>query len=337
MSQSATMKGSFMLETRRQSTLLITLITLGLLLAGCASEPESPINIEFRSRQEAIPANAVKVTSEQDSHPPVLYSDEWTQPVPVSGLINTAGAEDSPFITPDGKTLIFFFTPDVRKPVQVQLIDGATGLYISHNVKGEWQEPQRVILQDPQEMAMDGCPFLLDDVLWFCSARTGNYRSVDLWHAEFQDGEWKNWENAGKTLNLDYEVGEMHISQDGRFLFFHSERMNGQGEYDIWMSSWENGNWTQPTNIWEINTEITEGWPFITEDGEELWFLRTYEGTPAIYRSEYIDGEWSEPELILSQFAAEPSLDQDGNIYFAHHYFEDSQMIEADIYVAFRK
>jgi len=41
--------------------------------------------------------------------------------------------------------------------------------------------------------------------------------------------------------------------------------------------------------------------------------------------------------LILSQFAGEPSLDREGNIYFVHHYFEDGKMIEADIYVAYRK
>jgi hypothetical protein len=46
---------------------------------------------------------------------------------------------------------------------------------------------------------------------------------------------------------------------------------------------------------------------------------------------------WSEPELIISQFAGEPSLDSEGNIYFTHHYFKDGKMIEADIFVARRR
>ena len=49
------------------------------------------------------------------------------------------------------------------------------------------------------------------------------------------------------------------------------------------------------------------------------------------------DGKWSKPELIVSQFAAEPSLDNTGNLYFTHHFFKDGKMIEADIYVAYRK
>lgn len=42
-------------------------------------------------------------------------------------------------------------------------------------------------------------------------------------------------------------------------------------------------------------------------------------------------------ELIVSQFAGEPTLDKDGNIYFVYHYYRDSEMIEADIYVAYKK
>jgi len=81
-----------------------------------------------------------------------------------------------------------------------------------------------------------------------------------------------------------------------------------------------------------------EGWSYITQDGKELWFTRTYLGSPAIYRSVKANGPWSERELIVSQFACEPSVDGDGNIYFVHHsYTADSRMIEADIYTAQRK
>jgi hypothetical protein len=61
-------------------------------------------------------------------------------------------------------------------------------------------------------------------------------------------------------------------------------------------------------------------------------------GSPAIYRSLKVDGEWQEPELILSQFAGESSMDNEGNIYFTHHFYNNQwKMIEADIYVAVKK
>jgi hypothetical protein len=80
-----------------------------------------------------------------------------------------------------------------------------------------------------------------------------------------------------------------------------------------------------------------DGFPFVSTDGSELWFTRTYLGTPAIYRSVRAAGMWGEPELIVSQFAGEPTLDDAGNLYFVHHYYENGVMIEADIYVAYKK
>ncbi|MCD4670273.1 MAG: hypothetical protein K8S14_07495, partial [Actinomycetia bacterium] len=89
-------------------------------------------------------------------------------------------------------------------------------------------------------------------------------------------------------------------------------------------------------------TNMDEGWLYITPDGSELWFTRWsglgYAG-PAIFRSiKSQDGTWIEPEEIISNFAGDPALDTDGNIYFTHHYFtEDMKMIEADFYVAYHR
>jgi hypothetical protein len=41
------------------------------------------------------------------------------------------------------------------------------------------------------------------------------------------------------------------------------------------------------------------------------------------------------PELIVSQFAGEPTLDEQGNLYFVHHFTADGELIEADIYAAY--
>ncbi|MDY6867387.1 MAG: hypothetical protein SVT56_05715 [Chloroflexota bacterium] len=62
-----------------------------------------------------------------------------------------------------------------------------------------------------------------------------------------------------------------------------------------------------------------------------------HNGTPAIFRSLRKSDSWSALELILSQFAGEPAVDSTRNIYFTHHFYEDGVMIEADIYVAYKK
>jgi len=315
--------------------LICAIFIAGTLLAcGPSQEQDLPV---IRTRDEAIPAVAVKVSPSTDAHPPILHSDEFGQPVPLASAVNSAGAEDSAFILPDGRTLYFFFTPDVGIPPEKQLLDGVTGIWVSRKDAGAWQEAKRVVLQDGNQLSLDGAAFVQGDKMWFASARQGNLRGVDMWTATCKDGKWSGYTNAGEKLNLEYEIGEMHITADGKSMYFHSPRAGGQGGYDIWITAMKDGQWQQPVNVTEVNSGESDGWPFLTQDGNELWFTRTYMGTPAVYRAKKTDGQWGRPELIVSQFAGEPSLDNDGNLYFTHHFFKDNKMIEADIYMAPRK
>ena len=306
----------------------LAILLVCVILSGCA-DTGSPVPID---RQDAIPADAVKFTPEMDAFPPALHSSAFDPPVPLPPAVNTAGAEDSPFITPDGETLYFFFTPDPGVPPETQLLDGVTGIYASRNENGAYAPARRVLLQDRGRLALDGCPFLHGNTLWFCSAREG-YTGVNLFTAERQGSEWVNWQYTGDLLR-SFEVGELHLSPDGKELYFHSSRDGGKGGLDLWVTRLESGVWQAPVNLAGVNTRENEGWPCIAPDGSELWFTRTYQGSPAIFRAmKEVEG-WGEPELILSSFAAEPALDAQGNLYFAHHYFRDGGLVEADIYLA---
>jgi len=265
-----------------------------------------------------------------------MHSDEWTHPVPLEGGVNTAGAEDSPFVLPDGKTLYFFFTPDGNVPVVEQAQDGVTGIYVSHKEGEHWSAATRVFLQKPSKLAMDGCPFVQDNRMWFCTAREG-YTGVHHFTAELEDGRWQNWQPVGQAFPESYQVGELHITADGDELYFHSDREGGAGGLDLWVCTREGNEWGPPQNIQAVNTAETEGWPFVSQDGHELWYTGFHQGTPAIWRSIRTDDGWSTPELIVSQFAGEPTLDAEGNLYFVHHFYLDSKQIEADIYVAYKK
>ena len=284
-------------------------------------------------REDALPSDIQKMGPETDDYPPIMHSDEYSQPVPLSYPVNTAGAEDSPFIIPDGKTIYFFFTPDVRVPPEEQLLDGVTGVWVSEIVGSAWTEPERVWLQDPGKLSLDGAVCVDGDMMLFASAREG-YSGVNIFSAELADSEWTNWNYVGDRLMKEIMIGEVHLH--GNELYFHSDRPGGRGGFDIWVTTKEGDSWSDPINIGAVNTSDMDGYPFVSQDGTELWFTRTYLGTPAIFRSTKIDGVWQEPELIVSQFAGEPTLDDEGNLYFVHHFYEDGEMIEADIYVAYK-
>jgi len=305
-------------------TLLVTSLFILTLLSGC---------VEQKGRDESIPDDAVKMSPETDTFPPVLYSDEWMQPVLMPGPINTAGGEDAPVVTPDGNTFFFFFTPDVSIPATEQLSDGVTGIWWSTKTNGVWSEPERVLLTT--SLALDGPLCIHEDTLWFCSARVGNFRELDIYTADLENDEWQNWQNAGELLNKEYEVGELYLTSDGNTMYFDSSRDGGYGGKDIWVIEKENGSWTEPVNLGPtINDDQDQGWLYVNPDGTELW----YGATGGIYRSIKNGTEWNDPELIISNFVGDPAIDDEGNIYFTHHYFTaEMDRIEADIYVCYKK
>ncbi len=314
----------------------ISFLILTILACGQATPTPAPVD-----RYSLLPPT--KYTPEMDFWPPTAV-DGWSQPVPLPYPVNTSGGEDSPFITPDGQTLYFFFTPDVSIPAEEQLFDSVTGIWVAHRSGETWSEPERVRLSDPGKLALDGCEFVLGDLMYFCTARAG-YTGIQWFSAELQDGVWQNWGYAGDELKQSqYEVGELHISADGQELYFHSTRPGGYGGLDIWISLMTEDGWGFPFNLGSsINTINDDGWPYISPDGQELWFLsQSTKGRPgpALFRSlRKPDGSWGQSEEIVTTFAGEPTLSSDGKtLYFVHHYFSEdlSTMLEADIYVTTR-
>jgi hypothetical protein len=323
-----------------QSSVTIAFIWLIVILAGCRKE------LLLVDRHDAIPAGAIKMTPALDTWPPVLLSSDWEDPVPMPGPVNTRGGEDSPFITPDGEWFFFFFTPDVSIPAEQQLTDGCTGMYWARRDGNGWTEPERVVLND--DVSLDGCQYVRGDSMWFCSVRANDaLREGPEWYtAVLRNGKWTDWRNAGAQLNLEYEVGELHITADGRTMYCaRTADKGGEGGFDLWSLERNATGWDPPVHLGaKVNGQSDDGWPFVSSDGRELWFCAnsTAHGPgPGLYRClRDSTGEWTEPEEIVSRFAGEPTLDDEGNIYFTHHFYTGSgaiRMIEADIYVCYRK
>lgn len=316
--------------SQHKTAVLFTVI-FSLFFTCCQKKDEEP-TYPKTTRQERIPDNAVKMTPATDLFPPILHSSEWEEPIPLGPEVNTAGAEDSPFIPVDRNELYFFFTPDVDVPVDQQIYDEVTGIYVSEQSGAAWKPAERVWLQDPGKLALDGAEFVQGNDMLFASAREG-YTGLYWFSADYENNKWSNWQLS--DFEPGFEVGELHIHGDE--LYYHSSRSGGEGKLDIWKLTKKDGQWQDPVNTTAVNTTGDEGWPYITPDGKELWITRTHLGSPALFRSKKLNDAWQQAELIISQFAGEATLDKEGNIYFTHHFYNDGKMIEADIYVAMKK
>lgn len=72
---------------------------------------------------------------------------------------------------------------------------------------------------------------------------------------------------------VDYWEGSCSISADGKYLYFASERPEGFGGRDIWVSENIDGDWGPAVNLGpNINTPYDDDAPFIHPDGITLFF-----------------------------------------------------------------
>ena len=293
----------------------------------------------FLTRAETL-EGIVKVDPADDVYPPLLSADlagEFEDPVPFEGPVNSAGAEDSPYWVA-GQGLYFFFTPDPQIDVTMQVLDGVTGLWWSEGGDGE---PERVKLAERSGESMDGCGAYQDGQLWFCSIREGNHNEIDWWIAACDGAACDEPDNAGEAVNVELMPGELHLHGDE--LWFGSDRDGGQGGQDLWMATRDGDGWSAAENPGApVNNEATQMMPVLSSDGSELWWNGTSnQGMPgpAVWRSVWTDGAWGEPQEVVYSFAGEPTLTDDGDVIFVHHYYTEGpgEMLEADLYNARRR
>lgn len=106
-----------------------------------------------------------------------------------------------------------------------------------------------------------------------------------------------------KNVNIDYYQNHATVSKDGKMLLFTSEDERGNGGLDIYKSTKQgDGNWGVPENLGKtINTEHDEDSPYLSDDGETLYFSskghESY-GNYDIYKSTLTKGQWSAPENL---------------------------------------
>ena len=317
------------MKKKNKTTIYLLFLLILILISFNACAKELTYGNDYRLA--IIPDDAVKAMPRDDPHPPILHSDEFEKPIPLE-IISTAGAEDSAFIPADRDELYFMFVKDVREEPSQQVFERGNGIWVSKLIDGKWAEPELVLLQKENKLALNGAEFIYGDEMIFVSAREG-YEGLNWFRAYEKNNRWTGWQLI--EFEPAYEVGELHIHRNT--IYFHSYMDGGKGDMDIWAADIDSNKLFNLRNIETVNSEGLEGWPYISQDGNELWFTGNHMGTAAVFRSLKTNGDWGMPELIVSQFAGEPTLDKEGNLYFTHHYFEDGVMLEADIYIAYRK
>jgi Tol biopolymer transport system component len=113
--------------------------------------------------------------------------------------------------------------------------------------------------------------------LYFCSNRPGGHGNLDLWiTVRATIGEpWSEPVNLGPIVNSSSREAGPYISADGLELYFQSDRLGGQGDRDIWVTtrSAKSEPWSEPVNLGPmVNSSSREASPCLSSDGLELYF-----------------------------------------------------------------
>ncbi len=118
--------------------------------------------------------------------------------------------------------------------------------------------------------------------------------------AEKKAGQWSDPTAFGYNDPL-WNLGHPFISSDGQYLFFSSDMPGGQGGSDLYMCVWENGSWSEPSNLGPgINSPAAELYPFFSNAGE-LFFASDRGGGIGgldIYSSRMNNSGWTTPVLM---------------------------------------
>jgi len=116
-----------------------------------------------------------------------------------------------------------------------------------------------------------------DSLEMYLERDSGGYGGWDIWVStrETIADDWGAPVNLGPTVNTSQDDICAVISTDGLELYFGSNRPDGCGSYDIWVTRrpTKADGWGAPVNLGSpVNTSALEGSASISSDGLELYF-----------------------------------------------------------------
>lgn len=242
----------------------------------------------------------------------------WSKPRKLGSLINTASDDASPFLSRDGKTLIFESDRSGGA--------GKGDLWIStrNDINTPWSEPVNMGT-NVNSTQSEGLATLSADGLQliFASDRPGSTGLSDLWECRRESTKvpWSPARNIKSLNSVGRDLAPL-LSRDGLSLVLTSDRLGGEGSADLWLSrrSSLDGPWSEPINLGpDVNTTGFEYGLILSADSR----LLIYNSNPGGKRSTRLSRRVRKSRSNASQA---PPLD---NVPFNRR-FESVQALEFD-------
>jgi len=204
--------------------------------------------------------------------------------VNIGDPINTPANNYGPVLSPDESVIIYM--------TNLKFYDA---IFMSKKVDGKWTEPENITPQ----VGSDG------DAYPTCLSPDGKdlylvkkeKKTSHIYVSHWENDKWSIMVPLNDNINSSRSETHASISPDGKYLYFSSNRRGGEGGFDIWRSEKVNGDWGKPENLGsEINTKLDEDAPYVSADGNVLFFSSQGHqnmGGFDIFYSKLKNGKWS--------------------------------------------
>ncbi len=205
---------------------------------------------------------------------------KWTKAQPINE-INTPLDEQTPFISSDGKILLFSsnregsLRPPRKEGEEYYLTND---IYISHKTGSGWAPPRRLqggVNTEDNERA----PSLSRDgkTIYFSRYSGDDIYSSRIYGATLDGITTSNVAPLPEPINSGHSDFALMPSNDKPGFYFSSNRPGGLGLWDIYFVSYVNNEFGTPVNLGEpVNSEFND--LCITEIGNTIYFCSDRSG-----------------------------------------------------------
>lgn len=282
---------------------------------------------------------------------------DWSVPVWLGEEINSDGYDGSPFVTNDGKYLIFTssrgstddntffnhyivrFNPEKYKERSLTLEN-----YLAHVGK----TPVRIDVGNITTPGIEygGSLSLKTKEIVFTRA-ADDFSSRSMMTSQFTDGQFSIPQKLKIGDAFYSDASDVQLSNNGEYVYF---KMRGQAPNDslrkdgnIWRSKRQGNKWSKAEMLpAEVNSELSEYYPMPTNSGN-VYFSRELKDTGYdIYVSKFVDGAYQEASRLPDHINTE-LLESDAYVapdesfmIFVRMYAEGDLGV-SDLYISFNE
>lgn len=274
-----------------------------------STKDKSVFNLTFTNDGKTAYFTRRKGNEKQKIYFTTFENNKWTEPQIASF---STDRDETPFISPNGKTLYFGSERPIPKRQNKGNFD--MNIWKTEWNGNKWSEPSPLseminkvqIEKEEWPSSNQNSIYTNDGINFYFATMARGTKTIEMYKTKQVRGEFsKPNKIAGLFENDKYWKSTPIISPDGNYLVFNAyETPYGKGGEDIYVSKKTKNGWSKAKNIGElINSKAEEASPKFSNDGKYFFFSREIKENPdkdGIWSIFYVEAKYLQLETLFN-------------------------------------